>query len=73
MDFNLTKEQELLRDGLTKFLSSRYDLQTSRTAAKLGEGWQPDIWRGFAEELGILGRRCPRSPAGSVAVRSRRW
>jgi len=64
MDFNLTKEQELLRDGLTKFLSSRYDLQTSRAAAKLGEGWQPDIWRGFAEELGILGATLPEESGG---------
>ncbi|OBF21161.1 acyl-CoA dehydrogenase family protein [Mycobacterium sp. ACS4331] len=55
MDFNLTKEQELLRDGLAKFLDTRYDLATSRTAAKTGPGWQPDIWRSFADELGILG------------------
>ncbi|AKS35158.1 acyl-CoA dehydrogenase family protein [Mycolicibacterium goodii] len=65
MDFNLTKEQELLRDGLGKFLSSRYDLQTSRAAAKLGAGWQPDIWRGFAEELGILGATLPEEAGGS--------
>jgi alkylation response protein AidB-like acyl-CoA dehydrogenase len=55
MDFNLSKEQELLRDGLGKFLATRYDLEKSRAAAKTGPGWQPDIWRGFAEELGILG------------------
>ena len=55
MDFNLSKEQELLRGGLTKFLSTRYDLEKSRAAAKTGAGWQPEIWRGFADELGILG------------------
>lgn len=55
MDFNLSKEQELLRDGLGRFLSTRYDLEKSRAAAKTGAGWQPDIWRGFADELGILG------------------
>lgn len=55
MDFNLSKEQELLRDGLTKFLSTRYDLEKSRSAAKTGAGWQPEIWRSFADELGILG------------------
>lgn len=64
MDFNLTNEQELLRDGLTKFLSSRYDLQSSRTAAKSGAGWQPEIWRGFAEELGILGATLPEEAGG---------
>ncbi|MGV9801442.1 acyl-CoA dehydrogenase family protein [Mycobacterium sp. NPDC003449] len=65
MDFNLTNEQELLRDGLTKFLSSRYDLQSSRAAAKTGAGWQPQIWRGFAEELGILGAALPEDAGGT--------
>ena len=64
MDFNLTNEQELLRDGLTKFLAGRYDLASSRTAAKTGPGWQPEIWRGFAEELGILGATLPEEAGG---------
>src|SRR5882724_3509472 len=64
MDFNLTKEQELLRDGLTKFLSVRYNLEKSRAAAKTGIGWQPDIWRGFATELGILGATLPEDVGG---------
>jgi alkylation response protein AidB-like acyl-CoA dehydrogenase len=65
MDFTLSKEQDLLRDGLGKFLASRYDLASSRTAAKTGPGWQPDIWRGFAEDLGILGATLPESAGGS--------
>ena len=64
MDFNLSKEQELLRDGLGRFLSSRYDLEKSRAAAKTGAGWQPDIWRGFADELGILGAALPEDVGG---------
>jgi alkylation response protein AidB-like acyl-CoA dehydrogenase len=64
MDFNLSKEQELLRDGLTKFLSTRYDLEKSRSAAKTGPGWQPEIWRAFAEELGILGATLPEEVGG---------
>ena len=64
MDFNLSKEQELLRDGLTKFLSTRYDLEKSRSAAKTGAGWQPEIWRAFAEELGILGATLPEEVGG---------
>src|ERR1700741_1578719 len=64
MDFNLSKEQELLRDGLGKFLSTRYDLEKSRAAAKTGAGWQPDIWRGFADELGILGAALPEEVGG---------
>jgi alkylation response protein AidB-like acyl-CoA dehydrogenase len=64
VDFNLSKEQELLRDGLNKFLSSRYDLETSRAAAKSATGWQPDIWSGFANELGILGAALPEDVGG---------
>lgn len=65
MDFTLSGEQELLREGLSKFLAARYDLESSRAAAKTGRGWQPDIWRGFAEELGILGATLPESVGGS--------
>ncbi len=64
MDFKLSKEQELLRDGLTKFLATRYDLEKSRSAAKTGAGWQPEIWRAFAEELGILGATLPENVGG---------
>lgn len=64
MDFNLSKEQELLSGGLTKFLSTRYDLEKSRAAAKTGAGWQPEIWRAFADELGILGATLPEESGG---------
>jgi len=64
MDFNLSHEQQLLRDGLTKFLSTRYDLEASRAAVKSGAGWQPDIWRAFADELGILGAALPEDVGG---------
>jgi alkylation response protein AidB-like acyl-CoA dehydrogenase len=64
MDFTLSKEQELLRDGLAKFVGTRYDLEKSRTAAKTGAGWQPDIWRAFAQELGILGATLPEDVGG---------
>ena len=65
MDFTLSGEQELLREGLSKFLAARYDLESSRAAAKTGPGWLPDIWRGFADELGILGATLPESVGGS--------
>lgn len=64
MDFKVSKEQQLLGDGLTKFLSTRYDLGKSRAAAKPGAGWQPDIWRAFATDLGILGATLPESVGG---------
>ncbi|MCE5290444.1 MAG: acyl-CoA dehydrogenase [Nocardiaceae bacterium] len=64
MDFSFTNEQLMLRDTVAKFLSARYDLEKSRAAAKSGAGWQPEIWRGFADELGILGATFPESVGG---------
>ncbi|MBS9374303.1 acyl-CoA dehydrogenase family protein [Rhodococcus sp. B50] len=64
MDFGLSKEQELLRDSVTKFLAGRYDLAQSRKVATTGEGWQPEVWRAFAEDLGILGATLPEDVGG---------
>ncbi|MCB0950938.1 MAG: acyl-CoA dehydrogenase family protein, partial [Mycobacterium sp.] len=68
MNFTLNDEQQLLRDGLTRFLATHYDLNESRSAAKTGRGWQPDIWRAFADELGILGAALPREYGGGGPV-----
>ncbi len=65
MNFNLSDEQQMLRDGLGKFLGARYTLEASRIAAKTGAGWQPEIWRAFASELGILGATLPEAVGGS--------
>lgn len=64
MDFTLTPEQQLLSDGLGKFLAARYDLAESRTVAKVGDGWQPAIWKAFADELGVIGACLPESVGG---------
>jgi alkylation response protein AidB-like acyl-CoA dehydrogenase len=65
VDFNLSDEQQMLRDGLGKFLGARYTLEGSRAAAKTGAGWQPEIWHAFALELGILGATLPEAVGGS--------
>ncbi|MGW8654747.1 acyl-CoA dehydrogenase family protein, partial [Nocardia salmonicida] len=64
MDFTFTKEQELLRDSVARFLGARYDLEKSRSAVKSDAGWQPAVWRGFADELGILGATLPEDVDG---------
>lgn len=65
MDFRLSDEQEMLRNGLDRFLATRYELDRSRAAAKTGAGWQPDMWRAFADDLGILGAALPERVGGS--------
>lgn len=64
MDFSFTDEQDLLRATVGKFLADRYDLEKSRAAAKTGAGWQPHVWRAFAEDLGILGATLPETVGG---------
>lgn len=64
MDFNLTDEQQLLKNSVSDFLSNRYALDTSRCAARSDVGWQPQVWKSFAEELGILGAPLPEERGG---------
>ncbi|MBL1079123.1 acyl-CoA dehydrogenase family protein [Nocardia sp. 2] len=64
MDFEFTAEQALLRDTVTEFLAARYDLEASRAAVRTGAGWQPQVWRALAEEVGILGASLPESVGG---------
>jgi alkylation response protein AidB-like acyl-CoA dehydrogenase len=55
MDFSFTEEQTLLRDTVAAYLGDHYDFDARRAAVKSTSGWRPEVWKAFAEELGILG------------------
>jgi len=55
MDFSFTEEQTLLRDTVASYLADHYDFEKRRQAVKSAAGWRPQVWKAFAEELGILG------------------
>jgi alkylation response protein AidB-like acyl-CoA dehydrogenase len=55
MDFNLTSEQEMLRETLARYFDDTYGFAQRQAMVRSGEGWRPDVWRGLAEELGVLG------------------
>lgn len=55
MDFSFTETQTMLRDTLARYLADRYDFETRRRIVASDAGWSRDIWKAFAEELGILG------------------
>jgi alkylation response protein AidB-like acyl-CoA dehydrogenase len=55
MDFNFTAEQDMLRDSVSRYLADRYDLPQRQATLRSGVGWRPDVWRGFAHDLGVLG------------------
>jgi alkylation response protein AidB-like acyl-CoA dehydrogenase len=64
MDFSFTDEQSMLRDTVASYLADHYDFDTRRAAIKSQAGWRPEVWKAFAEELGILGAAFPEAHGG---------
>ena len=55
MDFNFTDEQTMVRDSVARYLADTYDFETRMKVVNGDAGWNPAVWKAFAEELGILG------------------
>ncbi|MFI4950986.1 MAG: acyl-CoA dehydrogenase family protein [Caulobacterales bacterium] len=55
MDFNFTDEQSMLRDTVASYLADHYSFDQRRARLAKEPGWSPQVWKAFAEELGILG------------------
>ena len=55
MDFSFTEEQSMLRDTIASYLADAYSFEARREAIRSEAGWRPQVWRAFAQELGILG------------------
>jgi pimeloyl-CoA dehydrogenase small subunit len=55
MDFSFTEEQSMLRDTVASYLADHYSFDQRRAALAKEPGWSPQVWKAFAEELGILG------------------
>lgn len=55
MDFNTTDEQTMLRDTVARYLADTYSFDNRMKTVHGGAGWNPAVWKAFAEELGILG------------------
>jgi len=54
MDFDLSDDQRLLQDSVTRLMADRYTFDTRKEFLKHPSGWSPDIWDRYAE-LGLLG------------------
>ena len=63
MDFDLTEEQRLLQDSITRLLSDRYSFDQRKAYLKESEGWSNALWSHYAE-LGLLGLSFPESYGG---------
>lgn len=53
MDFSFSEEQTLLRNTVQSLLADKYDFDTRRKIVKSADGWNPAMWKQFAE-LGLL-------------------
>ena len=54
MDFELSDEQRLLQDSITRLMADRYTFEQRKTYLKNPEGFSAALWSQYAE-LGLLG------------------
>jgi alkylation response protein AidB-like acyl-CoA dehydrogenase len=64
MDFTFSEEQELLRGALAGWLADTYDFERRRKALRSETGFRPEVWRGLAQDLGVLGAALPEVLGG---------
>ena len=64
MDFNYTPEQDMLRESVARYLADHYDFRARQAMVRSASGWHPEIWRGLAEEIGVLGASIPEAHGG---------
>src|ERR1700729_2129424 len=54
MDFELSSEQEQLRDNVARLMKARYGFEARKTYQASPQGWSEALWRDYAE-MGLLG------------------
>src|SRR5260370_5968111 len=54
MDFDLSGEQELLRDNVARLMKDRYGFEDRKAYQATPQGWSEKLWRDYAE-MGLLG------------------
>jgi pimeloyl-CoA dehydrogenase small subunit len=54
MDFELSPEQELLRDNVVRLMKDRYGFEARKAYQASTHGWSVALWRDYAE-MGLLG------------------
>jgi len=53
MDFSFTEEQQMLRDGVGKFLEKSYDFDARQAVVRSEHAWSKEAWDQYAE-FGLL-------------------
>ena len=63
MNFDLSEEQQLLKDSVERFVNDNYDLDTRQSLSKNPAGFSDTYWQTMAE-LGWLGVTIPEAQGG---------
>jgi len=63
MDFNLTKEQQMLSDLVQGFVTKEYTFEVRRRILKSPDGWSREVWSKLAE-MGLLSLQAPEEYGG---------
>jgi pimeloyl-CoA dehydrogenase small subunit len=63
MDFELSDEQRLLQDSVSRLMADRYSFEQRKTYLKAPEGFSAALWSQYAE-LGLLGLPFPEEYGG---------
>lgn len=67
MDFDLTDEQELLRDTTRDLLAGVYDVETRNRTVDTDPGWSREVWKQLAD-IGILSLGFDPAESGQIEV-----
>src|SRR5713226_9008610 len=54
MNFDLSEEQQLLKDSVTRLIADRYGFEARKEYLASADGWSRELWGQYAE-LGLLG------------------
>ncbi len=63
MDFELSSEQQMLRDSVARLMKDRYTFEARKTYQTSPHGWSEDVWKSYAD-LGLLGAPFPEADGG---------
>ncbi len=63
MDFNLSKEQQMLSDLVQGFVTKEYTFEARRRILRSPDGWSREVWSKLAE-MGLLSLQVPEEYGG---------
>ncbi len=63
MDFDLSSEQQMLRDNVARLMRERYGFEARKAYQATPAGFSQDLWREYAD-LGLLGAPFPEEDGG---------